>query len=199
MSNLIINVLSALIAVLSALITKLTIVDVELELNDVELEPMIDTRVIFSFAAIDAVIAARWTIDTSVEVVEAAQTSAEFDFSSIIAALGLVTEAPIEVVETVEEVEAAVVETETVTVNNVVYTIRYMTQVDVRFSGRVHGVFVDAEGYLFEGDNGTSDFLLRVQAPLSLGLAKAWMELGAAESAFYRTTVVVTPTYTRFN
>jgi len=96
--NLIIATLTAIITVLSTVIAKLTV-----NLIDVELEPVSDTRVVFSFDTLDAVIVARiaeWTIDTSVEVVEVTEIQVDnLDFSNIIAALGLAT--PVEVVASV--------------------------------------------------------------------------------------------------
>jgi hypothetical protein len=193
MTSYIVSILTATVAMINNLIAKLTVVNVEFEAIDVELETV--TLTVFSFATLDAAIAARqaqWTIDTSVEVVETEVAPVEFDFSSIIAALGLATEAPVAapVAPVAEEV------VETVTVNNVVYTIHHKVGVDVRFSGRVHAAFTDVEGYLFEGTDGTSDFLLRVQAPLSMSNAKAWMSLNNETRAF-DTKVVVTPTYKR--
>jgi hypothetical protein len=85
--------------------------------------------------------------------------------------------------------EAGECEPETVTVNNVVYTITHMTNVDVSFSGRVHRSFTDVEGYLFQGTDGTSDFLLRVQAPLCIWNAKQWMSRN--EDMKFNTKVVV--------
>ena len=200
MKNLIIAALTAVIAILNNLVIKL-LVDVEYEAIDVELEPATDNRIIFSFAAIDAYNAARvadWTIDTSIEVVETEVVN--FDYSSIIAALGLATPSEVvEVVETVEEVEAAVVApaVETVTVLGIEYAIRHMTNVDVSFSGRSISRFNNVEGYLFEGSNGTSDFLIRVQAPLSLSNAKEWMSRNN-DARYFTTKVVVTPTVTKF-
>jgi hypothetical protein len=189
MSNLIINVLNNLIAVLVSIISKLTVNQV-----DVELEPVVNTRVIFTFDGIDAAIAARqadWTIDTSVEapveVIETVTEVSNFDDAAILAVLGLATAAAATPVEVVEEV------VEIVTVLGIVYTITHMVGVDVSFSGRSISRFSDIEGYLFEGTDGTSDFLIRVQAPLSLANAREWMGRNNETRAF-NTRVVVTPT-----
>jgi hypothetical protein len=186
MKNLIIATLSILVAMITAIVAKLTV-----NLIDVELEAVTDNRVVFTFDVLDAAIAARWTIDTSVEVVEVTEVNS-FDDAAILAALGLATEAPVvETTEIVEEVATPVVET--VTVLGIVYTITHMVGVDVSFSGRSVSRFSDIEGYLFEGTDGTSDFLIRVQAPLSLANAREWMSRSNETRAF-NTRVVVTPT-----
>ncbi len=84
-------------------------------------------------------------------------------------------------------------EPETVVVLGVVFSVRYMTGVDVKFTGRVLHSFHNVEGYLFEGTDGTSDFLLRNQKPLSLAQAKQWMSHNG-ETKRYNTKVLVTPT-----
>jgi hypothetical protein len=192
MNIVIINALVAIVRMLNNIIAALTanMTDVEFEAVDLEFEAVTDTRVVFTFAALDAVLAARqaqWTIDTSVEV----EVQVEFDDAAILAALGLATAAP--VVETVEVVVEVATPVETVIVNGVVYTITHLTNVDVIFTGRVNRSFSDVEGYLFEGTDGTSDFLLRVQAPLSLANAREWMSRSNETRAF-NTRVVVTPT-----
>jgi hypothetical protein len=188
MSNLIITVLTAIVSFLTAIVNKLT-VDVELEIVDVELESFPLT--VFSFDALDAIIAARWTIDTSVEVVEVTEVN-NLDDAAILAALGLATP----VVETFEEVAVVAPVVETVEVSGVVYTITHMVDVDVSFSGRSISKFRNVEGYLFQGSNGTSDFLIRVQAPLNMANAKEWMSRNC-DVRIFSTKVVVTPTTQR--
>jgi hypothetical protein len=193
MSNLIIAILTVLVSFLNSILVKLTVVDVELELIDLEFEPVTSVNGQMDFFGV---------LDAPVEEVEVVETEevitevqVEFDYSSIVMALGLVNPV-VETTEIVEEVVTPVEVVETVIVNNVVYTIHHKVGVDVRFSGRVHAAFTDVEGYLFEGTDGTSDFLLRVQAPLSMSNAKAWMSLNNETRAF-DTKVVVTPTYKR--
>lgn len=193
MSNLILNVLIAVVRVLNnliAVVRMLNNTDTEVNVIDVEFEfeAVTDGQLDF-FGVLDEVVEVT-EVETApvVETEEVVTEVDNFDFSSIIAALGLAT--PV-----VEVEEAPVVET--VVVNNVVYVIRYMTNVDVTFTGRVNRSFTDVEGFLFEGSDGTSDFLLRVQAPLSLANAKEWMARND-DVRYFTTRVVVTPTISKF-
>lgn len=197
MQSFILNVLIAIVSVLSRIITKLTTDTDTVEtvnLIDVEYEFVTNGQLDF-FAVLDEVIEVT-PVTTVVEVTEV--TEVQFDYSTIIAALGLVAEAP--AVEVEVEVVAPVVapvEDMTVTVLGIEYAIRHMTNVDVSFSGRSISRFYNVEGYLFQGSNGTSDFLIRVQAPLSISHAREWMSRNG-ETKWYNTKVVVTPTVTKF-
>jgi hypothetical protein len=107
MNIVIINALVAVVRMLNNIIAKLTtnMTDVEFEAIDVEFEPTapVSGQLDF-FAVLDEVI----EVATSIEVVETEEviTEVDFDYSSIIMALGLATPA----VE-VEEVAVEVVET----------------------------------------------------------------------------------------
>lgn len=185
MSNLIITVLTVIVNVLTALIAKLTVAttastDVKFEAVDVEFElAHSGNDQLDFFAILDAVIEEVVEVATPVEV-------SNFDDAVILAALGLATP----VVETVEVVEEVA---ETVEVLGTTFVIRYMTNVDVRFSGRSHIGFENVDGYLFQGNDGTSDFLIRVQKPITLAGAREWMSRNG-ETKRYNTKVFVTPT-----
>lgn len=184
MSNLIINALVAIVRMLNNIIAALTVnlIDLELEAVDVEFEPVTSVSDQLDFLAIlDA------PVEVAEEVVETVEVSS-FDDAAILAALGLAT--PVEVAPVAEEV------VETIEVLGTTFVIRYMTNVNVRFSGRSHQGFENIDGYLFEGNDGTSDFLIRVQKPITLAGAREWMSRNG-ETKRYNTKVVVTATTQR--